>query len=124
MNATPQSQDMENMTNLEKQIECWHRAAFGKTVNLPATLKKLGEEFGELAEAIIEGDPIHIQEEAGDMAFVLAHIVRGACPQHPSLQTAMAVVLDKNERRSREARVDMLANGNFEYAGSITGVDK
>lgn len=87
------------MTNLELQIESWHKRKFGRAVNLPASYKKLLEEVGELGEALMKQDYDAIREEAGDVAFVLTHIVRAACPDHPSLSHAIACVLEKNEGR-------------------------
>lgn len=87
------------MTNLELQIESWHERKFGKTVNVPKTYRKLLEEVGELGEALMRQDPDAIREEAGDVAFVLCHIIRSCCPDKPSLSHAIAVALDKNESR-------------------------
>lgn len=87
------------MTNIELEIQSWHERKFGKTVNVPATYRKLLEEVGELGEAIIKQDPDSIREEAGDVAFVLVHIVRACCPDHPSLSHAIVMALDKNETR-------------------------
>ena len=92
------------MTNLELMIENWHERKFGKTVNLPATYRKLLEEVGELGEAIIKQDADAIREESGDVAFVLTHIVRAGCPDHPSLAQAMDKALLKNEGRLAESR--------------------
>src|SRR5690606_3713518 len=89
----------QRMTNLEIQIALWHENRFGKAVNMPATYRKLMEEVGELGEALMRQDPEAIREESGDVAFVLAHILRAACPDHPSLHTAMGLALDKCERR-------------------------
>ena len=65
----------------------------------PATIRKLCEEVGELAEAVCLGDPRKIQEEAGDCVMVLCHLVREFCDD-PSLQTAFEMAVDKCERRS------------------------
>jgi len=87
------------MTNLELQIQSWHERKFGKTVDVHATYRKLLEEIGELGEAIMIRDTNAIREEVGDVAFVLAHIVRAECPDHPSLSHAIAMALNKNETR-------------------------
>lgn len=42
--------------------------------DLPSRLKKLGEEYGELAEAIANNDPKAIAQEAADIQIVLSHI--------------------------------------------------
>jgi len=91
------------MTNLEKQIESWHDRKFGK-VDIPNTYRKLLEEVGELGEALMRQDPKAIREESGDVAFVLCHIVRAACPDYPSLFHAIAVALEKNEGRLRRGK--------------------
>ena len=44
--------------------------------DLPSRLRKLGEEFGELAEAIARGRKKEIVEEAGDCGFVLIDICK------------------------------------------------
>jgi NTP pyrophosphatase (non-canonical NTP hydrolase) len=87
------------MTNLEKQIKLWHHSKFGREGELPPLYKKLLEEVGELGEAIMLGDENKIQEEVGDVGFVLSHIVRVGCISKPSLHIAMAVALDKNQCR-------------------------
>ena len=48
------------MTPLEKRAEVWHSRKFG-AVDGPATIRKLCEEVGELAEAVCLGDPRKIQ---------------------------------------------------------------
>jgi NTP pyrophosphatase (non-canonical NTP hydrolase) len=92
------------VNNLEKRIAAWHAAKFGPAVNLPKTYRKLLEEVGELGEAMISGDARAIQEEAGDVALVLCHLVRGGSPDAPSLEAAMELSLMKCEKRLREAR--------------------
>ena len=57
--------------------------------------------MGELGEAMMRQDPVAIGEEAGDVAMVLTHILRGCCPDHPSLSLALAATLDKCERRMK-----------------------
>ncbi len=80
---------------------------------MPATYRKLLEEVGELGEAIMLQHPDRIQEEAGDVAILLAHIVRGGCPDRPSLSQAMAVALDKIERRAHaKKRAAQAAGGD------------
>lgn len=79
------------MTNLELRIESWHENNFGQLVKLPETYCKLLEEVGELGEALMKSDTGAVQEEVGDCALVLAHIIRGACPDHPSLVVKMRV---------------------------------
>jgi hypothetical protein len=47
-------------------------------------------------------DAENIREEVGDCALLLAHIIRSCCPDHPSLQIAMATSLDKCEGRMKK----------------------
>ena len=90
------------MTNLEIQIQLWHDNTFGPDVDLPKTYRKLLEEIGELGQALIEKNWTSVHEEVGDCALVLAHIIRSACPDKPSLFSAMTSALDKCESRRYE----------------------
>lgn len=46
-----------------------------------AKLEKLGEEYGELAAAMVRGDPAEIVHEAADCMICLAHILHmSGCP--------------------------------------------
>ena len=94
------------MTRLEKQIQDWHERVYGDVSPWP-TFRKLLEEVGELAEALAAGDETAISEEAGDVGFVLANLIRGACPNHPSLSVAIATALDKNNERLRQRLQDL-----------------
>ncbi len=87
------------MTNLELQAQSWHENRFGKTVKIPETYRKLLEEVGELGQALMKQDHENIVEEVGDCALVLMHIIRGACPDDPSLMAATDAALTKCERR-------------------------
>lgn len=60
------------MTSLEMKIFNFCHARYPR--DLPSRLRKLGEEFGELAEAIARGRRKEIIEEAGDCAIVLTDI--------------------------------------------------
>jgi len=90
------------MTNLEQQAAQWHENTFGKTVNVPATYKKLLEEVGELGEALMRQNPVEIKEESGDVVLVMMHLVRATCPDAPSLHEVANMALDKCERRRYE----------------------
>jgi len=90
------------MTRLELMAKQWHDRAYGKHVNLPATYSKLLEEVGELGEALMIEDSSAVLEEAGDVGFVLMHIVRAAGKGNPSLAAAMAGALQKNLGRLEE----------------------
>lgn len=72
------------MTTLELKIFDFCNQRYPR--DLPSRLRKLGEEFGELAEAIARGRKKEIIEEAGDCAFVLADI---CALQDASLSAAM-----------------------------------
>jgi NTP pyrophosphatase (non-canonical NTP hydrolase) len=94
------------MTNLESQIASWHENNFGKTVRLPETYRKLLEEVGELGQALLKSDTDNIAEECGDCALILSHIIRGACPDRPSLMLAMDMSLNKCEtERHKQKRL-------------------
>ncbi len=43
-------------------------------ISLVEKVKYLGTEYAELCMAIQEGDPAHIEEELGDMGYILLHI--------------------------------------------------
>lgn len=62
---------------LEHELAKWHEKKYGRSeIDVPATMRKLGEEFGEFVEAVMGGDPAKISEEATDVMFVMMHIVR------------------------------------------------
>jgi NTP pyrophosphatase (non-canonical NTP hydrolase) len=60
------------MNPLAQQIVDFADANFKR--DLPSRLKKLGEEFGELAEAIAKGDQVSARLEVADCAIVLTDI--------------------------------------------------
>jgi polyferredoxin len=78
-------------TRIEQQIHDWHDRKYGDgPVNLPGTYRKLGEEFGELGEALMRFWVIHPDRttkkreagiaaciEAADIAILCLHIIRG-----------------------------------------------
>lgn len=66
-----------NLIDLDERLSRWHRDKFGgKPINRGRTITKLGEEFGELCRAALEGDENGVAEEAADMVFILAHLIR------------------------------------------------
>lgn len=68
------------IVDLETAMADWHIGKYGSTgIAVPATLRKLGEEYGELMEAIMTHDHEKIAEEATDVLFVMTHIVRHFC---------------------------------------------
>lgn len=60
------------MTDLELKIKAWCDKEYPR--DLPGRLRKLGEEFGELAEAVARGQRKEIIEEAGDCGLILKDI--------------------------------------------------
>ena len=91
------------MTNGEHQVEMWHDNNFGP-VDRVATCRKLVEEVGELFEAIACHDRAAIYEEAGDVLFVLSHIVRTVDPKKRGLLHLLGVTLDKVETARHKAK--------------------
>ena len=62
---------------LEDELAKWHEKKYGSSkIDVPKTMRKLGEEFGEFIEAVMGGNPAKISEEATDVMFVMMHIVR------------------------------------------------
>lgn len=91
-------------TRLEHQLIDWHNRNYGEAVDVPATFRHLLEEVGELGEALLLNDRRKIWEEAGDVAVLLFHVLRGACPDDTacnpaSLAVAMAMALEKCKGR-------------------------
>lgn len=65
--------------DLETRLAAWHERHFPRAS--PAIIfAKLGEEFGELGQALIEGDHDAAVEEAADVAIVLSYLVRRLAP--------------------------------------------
>ena len=83
---------------LEQQIVDWHKRSFGE-VPASRVYQKLLEEVGDLGEAIIAGNEDSVREEAGDVGFVLTVLISKLCPDSPSLASAVAEALEKNETR-------------------------
>lgn len=66
-----------DMSEFENELMVWHDRKYGRTdIDVPKTMRKLGEEYGEFIEAVMTGNPEHIAEEAADVFFVMTHIVR------------------------------------------------
>ena len=99
------------LTALEAQFQRWHESRFDGGVDLAATFRKLGEEVGELGEALIAigadltgRDAVKIEEEAADCAIVLAHIVRAVNGNAAgSLVRAMQLKFNELNRRPPRA---------------------
>jgi len=60
-----------NMSELTKQIEQWAMARDLHTANPDKQMLKLGEEFGELCEAMAKDRPMDKVDAIGDMFVVL-----------------------------------------------------
>jgi NTP pyrophosphatase (non-canonical NTP hydrolase) len=60
------------MKILEKKVKEWCDSEFPR--DLPGRIRKLGEEFGELSEAMVRGQKKEIIAEAGDCGLVLMDI--------------------------------------------------
>jgi len=73
-----------------------------------SVFNKLDEELGELHEAIDEADKAHIEEELGDLLFVMANLARklGADPE-----TALRNANAKFERRFRAVEKSLESEG-------------
>jgi NTP pyrophosphatase (non-canonical NTP hydrolase) len=70
-----------NLATIEEQLRNWHgrKYGYGSDQDVAKTMRKLGEEFGEFIEAVINGEPGPIAEEAADVLFVMCHVVREYC---------------------------------------------
>lgn len=89
-------QFLEIITRLRGENGCpWDRK------QTPATIKKyLLEETTELAQAIDEGDPAHIQEEIGDLFYILAMLCEMFTEQHEfDVDDALLTITEKMIRR-------------------------
>ena len=66
--------------------------------NTAQVMEKVGEETGELSDAISEGDPARIEHEMGDLLFALVNLSRflGVNPE-----VALAAANERFERRFR-----------------------
>jgi len=95
------------MNDLERRI-CAYGDRNWPDADVAHKLRKLGEEFGELAEAIVRGDRLEIQLEAADMAILLTHIVKKVSKKNycDSLMAWMATKLDRLEERDRINRIE------------------
>ena len=83
------------MTGLEEDIKKFADERWPDR-DVAGRLRKLGEEFGELAEAIARGDDDAAFLEAADCAIVLADMMALRCK---SLTVAMMVKMEINYNR-------------------------
>ena len=88
-----------NLSTIEEQLRNWHKRKFGNgDLDVAATLRKLGEEFGEFIEAIHNAEPGPIAEEATDVLFVMCHLVRefaGAGALNEAAVAKLDVIYDR-----------------------------
>jgi MazG family protein len=88
--------------------------------SLDEVFEKLTEEIGETQEAIAEGDQAHIEEEIGDVLFVLANLARKAkVDPEVALRSANA----KFERRFRWIEEALLRDGKSPETSSLEEMD-
>jgi nucleoside triphosphate diphosphatase len=69
---------------------------------------KLDEETAEVREAVIEGDQAHIEEEIGDMLFVVTNLARKA---NVDPEQALRLANAKFERRFRWLEAELVRSG-------------
>ncbi len=88
--------------------------------SLNEVFEKLTEEIGETQEAIAEGDQAHIEEEIGDVLFVLANLARKAkIDPEVALRSANA----KFERRFRWIEEALQRDGKTPETSSLEEMD-
>ena len=88
--------------------------------SLNEVFEKLTEEIGETQEAIAEGDQGHIEEEIGDVLFVLANLARKAkVDPEVALRSANA----KFERRFRWIEEALQRDGKSPDTSSLEEMD-
>ncbi len=88
--------------------------------SLDEVFEKLTEEIGETQEAIAEGDQAHIEEEIGDVLFVLANLARKAkIDPEVALRSANA----KFERRFRWIEEALHRDGKTPETSSLEEMD-
>lgn len=89
--------------------------------NLEQIFDKLNEEIEETKEAIIEKDINHIEEEIGDILFVLANLAR-KCEIDP--ETALKKANQKFERRFRDIENSLAKIGKTPQSSNIEEMEK
>jgi tetrapyrrole methylase family protein/MazG family protein/ATP diphosphatase len=88
--------------------------------SLNEVFEKLTEEIRETQEAIAEGDQTHIEEEIGDVLFVLANLARKAkVDPEVALRSANA----KFERRFRWIEEALQHDGKSPETSSLEEMD-
>ncbi|MEL6170419.1 MAG: nucleoside triphosphate pyrophosphohydrolase [Pseudomonadota bacterium] len=124
--AEQQSRDWETVKAAERAAKAQTRVLDGVAVGLPALLRavklqkraarvgfdwpettqvldKITEEVGELHEASAEGDPDKIEEEFGDLLFVMANLAR-----HMKLDPEQALRRANGKFTRRFGRIEAL----------------
>jgi nucleoside triphosphate diphosphatase len=88
--------------------------------SLDQVFDKLAEEVAETQEAVIEGDQAHIEEEIGDMLFVIANLARkaGTDPEQ-----ALRRANEKFERRFRWIETALAENGKHPSQSTLEEMD-
>ena len=88
--------------------------------SLEEVFAKLTEEIDETREAIIEGDQAHIEEEIGDVLFVLANLARKA---KVDPEVALRAANAKFERRFRWIEEALRQEGKSPETSSLEEMD-
>lgn len=97
------------MTKLERQIAEFANRHYSR--DLPARVKKAGEEYSELAEAAMRGDVAEILKECADIGIVIADIV-AMVKRDGSLSDAMRLKFASNVARMKKREQAGLSTRN------------
>jgi tetrapyrrole methylase family protein/MazG family protein/ATP diphosphatase len=89
--------------------------------NVEEVFDKLEEETAEAREALLEGDRSHVEEEIGDMLFVLANLARKA-DVDPEL--ALRGANSKFERRFRWIEAALKSRGSSPSQSSLEEMER
>lgn len=65
------------MDKIEKDIAILHKKKFGKKRTPADALRKLGEEYGELVESVLDNDKSNIKKEAADCIISIVAVLQG-----------------------------------------------
>ena len=79
----------------------WHEPA--------AVIEKVDEEMVELREAVTSGDPVHVEEELGDLLFTVANLARKL---RIDPESALRAANAKFTRRFRAVEQQLVARGH------------
>jgi ATP diphosphatase len=89
--------------------------------NVEEVFDKLEEEAAEAREALIEGDPTHVEEEIGDMLFVLANLARKA---NVDPERALRGANSKFERRFRWIEAALQSKGSSPNQSNLEEMER